>query len=85
MKLADYMDTQHSRNPFWIWAHIHDSGPQWYLARLCRVFGEDDLHIQFVYGDHEDGHFEDYAENYEEREVVELVPPPAPEQTGGAA
>ena len=84
MKLSEYMDTQHSKNPFWIWAHIDDGGPRWFLGRLCKVFGEDDPHVQFIWGNGEDDHFEDFAANYEEREVVELVPPPAP-QKGGAS
>ncbi len=82
MKLSEYMDTQHTRNPFWIWAHIDDGGPRWFLAELGSEWDPDDgasyPTVKFLQQD-----FEDSAEGYEEREVIELVPPPAPQRKGG--
>jgi len=76
VKLSEYIDTQHSRNPFWIWAHIDDGGPRWFLAALSRM-DDGEPGVRFVLDD-----FEDWAENYADREVVELVPPAAPQRKG---
>ena len=77
MNLSEYMNTQHTRNPFWIWAHIDDDGPRWFLAVLGSDRDEDGDYptVWFVQQD-----FEDSAEAYEDREVVELVPPAAPQR-----
>ncbi len=68
--LADLGDT---RNPFWLKCHIDDRGPRWRLAHRCRMM-DGEPGVQII----EEGsidHFEDYAENYEEAAVVEILPP----------
>jgi hypothetical protein len=73
--LADLGDTT---NPFWLKCDIDGRGLRWRLARFVEMRDEDGISdgVQIMSEDVDEiDHFEDYAENYQEREAVEILPP----------
>ena len=73
MKLADLIATG-TVYPFWLRCDIDGGGPRWRLARFCEM-DDDDRGVQIISDPPAVDHFEDWAGNYNEAEVVEILPP----------
>ena len=73
MKLADFLVSGNILNPFWLWCDIDGRGKHWRLAHTCGM-DDGDIGVQIIHMGSAD-HFEDWAENYKDAEVVEILPP----------